>query len=72
MVHNQFNVYVKSIHIDFGSEFIAFYSVVRSHSIIHHFTCSYAFEHNGVIESKYRKIVDVSCLTSSISLPLKF
>lgn len=53
----QFNCAIKSIQID-GGEFVTLKHIVEKFGIVHRQACPHTFEQNGVIECKYRRIVE--------------
>lgn len=73
-VQTQFNSTIKKIQKDGGGEFNskAFHNFLSSKRILHHITCLYTPQQNGVAERKNRHIVETSIsLLSTASLPKK-
>lgn len=58
---------------DNGGEFQAFKSYLKSHGITYRFSCPHTSQQNGIVERKYRHIVDTGlALLSHSSMPLNF
>jgi hypothetical protein len=62
MVQNQYNVNVKILRSDNGTEYVnkAFDSFLSSHGILHQTTCVNTAEQNGVAERKNRHLLEVA------------
>lgn len=58
MVEKQFELPIKTLHTDFGGEFVAFTSFLKEQGITHLFTCPYTSQQNGRVERKHRQIVE--------------
>ena len=75
MVPTQFKTYVKTIRSDNGGEFLntRFKTLLRSYGIIHHCSCPYTPQHNGIVERKHRHLLDTArSLMFQASLPSPF
>ena len=75
MIPTQFKTCVKTIRSDNGGEFLStrFKTLLNSYSIIHHRSCPYTPQQNGVVERKHRHLLDTSrSLMFQASLPSPF
>ena len=73
MVELQLNTKIKSIQSDWGGEYKPFSRLLASFGISHRLTCPHTHHQNGVVERKYRHIVDLGLtLLHHASLPLQF
>ncbi|KAM5572540.1 hypothetical protein ABKV19_012545 [Rosa sericea] len=74
-VHTQFDSTIKILQTDGGGEFNskAFHNFLDSKGILHHITCPYTPQQNGVAERKNRHIVETAIsLLSTAGLPKLF
>ncbi|CAA0840091.1 Uncharacterized mitochondrial protein AtMg00710 [Striga hermonthica] len=62
MIEVQFDVSVKQMRTDNGSEFVnkEMESLLRENGILHQRTCPYTPQQNGVVERKHRSILEVA------------
>ena len=75
VVPTQFKTCVKTIHSDNGGEFLStrFKTILNSYGIIHHRSCPYTPQQNGIVERKHRHLLDTACsLMFQASLPSPF
>ena len=75
MVPTQFKTCVKTICSDNGGEFLStrFKTLLRSYGIIHHRSCPYTPQQNGIVERKHCHFLDTACsLMFQASLPSPF
>lgn len=73
LVELQLNKKIKSIQSDWGGEFRPFTQYLTSFGIVHRLICPHTHHQNGVVERKYRHIVEIGLvLLSQASLPMKF
>ena len=75
MVLTQFKTRVMTIHSDNGGEFLSthFKTLLHSYGIIHHRSCPYSPQQNGVVECKQRHLINtVRSLMFQASLPSLF
>ena len=75
MVKTQFNSNIKIFRSDNGKEFLnnAFGSFLQSLGIVHHTSCPYTPEQNGVAERKHRYLIEtIVTLLHESHLPASF
>ena len=62
LVRNQFDVGIKCIRTDNGTEFFnnQMDDLFKDNGIIHQSSCVYTPQHNGVVERKHRFILDMA------------
>lgn len=75
IMQNTFSTIVKTFRTDNGHEFFSsdFKALVSSLGIIHQSSCVYAPQQNGVVERKYRTILEIArSLRFQEAVPLKF
>ncbi|KAL0458745.1 UNVERIFIED_CONTAM: Copia protein, partial [Sesamum latifolium] len=74
-VSTQFEAKVRVIRTDNGSEFLSlsFQTLLQTHGIEHHKTCTYTPQQNGVVERKHRHLLQVArALMFESDLPRDF
>ena len=75
MVPTQFKTRVKTIRSDNGGEFLStrFKTLLNSYGVIHHRSCPYTPQQNGIVERKHRHLLDTArSLMFQASLPSPF
>lgn len=62
-VKNLFDVSLKILRTDNALEYTSseFSQFCTSHGILHHTSCSYTSQQNGVVECKNRHLLDIAC-----------
>ena len=64
---------IKSVQSDWGGEYRPFSAFLASYGISHRLICPHTHHQNGVVERKYRQIVDLGLtLLHHATLPLQF
>lgn len=53
LVENQLGLKIKALQIDGGKEHVVFTKYLNSQGIIHHFSCPYTHEQNGMAKRKH-------------------
>lgn len=74
-VKNHFGVTVKAVRSDNGLEFVGSQcqNLFKEHGILHHRTCIYTPQQNGVVERKHRHLIQVArALLFQVGLSQKF
>jgi transposase InsO family protein len=72
-VERFFNTNIKAIQSDWGGEYRAVNKLLQQLGILHRVSCPHTHQQNGVIERKYRHIVETGlALLSQTHLPLPF
>lgn len=75
LVHNQFNIFVKKIRSDNGTEFLSHscQSLFSSLEILHDRSCPHTPQQNGVVERKHRHLLQITrALLFQSGLPSQF
>lgn len=73
MVELKFGHKIKTLQTDCAKEFLALRPFLESYGIFLCHSLPYTHQQNGVLERKYRHLIDtILALLSQASLPLKF
>jgi len=75
MLNNQFNVSIKVIRFDNGTEFVnnQMENFCKTNGILHQTSCAYTPQQNGVVERKLRHLLNVArSLMFESGLPLEY
>ena len=60
MVETEFDLKVRCIQVDNGSEFDSMKKIIQEHGMIHQHSCVSTPQQNGVVERKHRHILNVA------------
>lgn len=74
-VNTQFHTYVQTVRSDNGGEFVNLFllELFLNHGVIHQTSCPHTPEQNGVVERKYRHLIETTiALLLQSSLPTNF
>lgn len=74
-VKNQFNTCIKILRTDNGIEFVnnICAELFANLGIIHHTSCSYTSQQNGVAERKHRHLLEMTrAIRFQVNIPLKY
>ena len=72
-VERYFNLQIKSIQSDWGSEYRSLSNYFANCGITHRVSCPHTHQQNGAVERKHRHIVETGlALLSHASIPLRF
>jgi transposase InsO family protein len=72
-VQTQFNLPIKSLHADNGSEFLSLQSFFQNKGTYFQHSCPYTPQQNGIVERKHRHLLNVGrTLRFQANIPLCF
>jgi hypothetical protein len=73
LVERMLNRKILAVQSDWGGKYEKLDSFFRSIGIAHHVSCPHAHQQNGVVERKYRHIIEMDlALLAHASMPLKY
>jgi RAB protein geranylgeranyltransferase component A len=73
LVERMLNRKILAVQSDWGGKYEKLDSFFRSIGIAHHVSCPHAHQQNGVVEHKYRHIIEMGlALLVHASMPLKY
>ncbi|KAE8711850.1 hypothetical protein F3Y22_tig00110271pilonHSYRG00126 [Hibiscus syriacus] len=73
LIATQFGVSVKALQTDWGGEFRLLTNELSKAGVVHHVTCPYTSEQNGVVERKHKHLVEMALvLLAQASMPIKY